>query len=142
MISTKEGRQHLSTLTAGGGGGGGGFHHPTTKMRHVPTGLPVLDHALRGGLRVGTITELVGRAGTGKTQLAMQLCVMAARYSQGCIYIDTEKKLSLPRLREIAEQRQREAVAITTTDNDTITNYHNNTFASASTLPENSIRGS
>ena len=54
---------------------------------------------------MGTITEIVGRAGAGKTQLAMQLCVMAARHCQGCIYIDTEKKMSLPRLQEIAEKR-------------------------------------
>lgn len=75
------------------------------RLRYLPTGLPSLDDALKGGLRVGTITELVGRAGAGKTQIAMQVCVMAARHGQGCIYIDTEKKLSLPRLQEIAEKR-------------------------------------
>jgi RecA/RadA recombinase len=35
----------------------------------------------------------------------MQLCVMAARYGQGSVYIDTEKKLSLVRLKEIASKR-------------------------------------
>jgi RecA/RadA recombinase len=74
-------------------------------MRYLPTGVFSLDAALRGGVRVGTITELVGKAGVGKTQLAMQLCVMAAQYGQGCVYIDTEKKLSLDRLREIASKR-------------------------------------
>jgi RAD51-like protein 1 len=75
------------------------------RMRYLPTGISSLDRHLRGGVRVGTITELVGKAGVGKTQLAMQLCVMAARYGQGCVYIDTEKKLSLDRMREIASKR-------------------------------------
>ena len=37
----------------------------------------------------------------------MQLCVIAASYGQGSIYIDTEKKLSLHRLEEIAWERAR-----------------------------------
>jgi len=83
------------------------------RMRYLPTGLASLDKTLRGGVRVGTITELVGRAGAGKTQLSMQLCVMAARYGQGCVYIDTENKLSLERLKEIAARR---ASAFNSTD--------------------------
>jgi RAD51-like protein 1 len=67
--------------------------------------MPSLDKCLRGGFRIGTISELVGRAGAGKSQLAMQMCVMAAKYGQGSVYIDTEKKLSLERLKEIADER-------------------------------------
>lgn len=77
----------------------------SNRMRYLPTGISALDKHLCGGVRVGTITELVGKAGVGKTQLAMQLCVMAARYGQGSVYIDTEKKLSIERLKEIAFQR-------------------------------------
>lgn len=66
------------------------------------TGLKSLDHCLKGGFRVGTVSELVGPAGVGKTQLAMQLCVMAAQHGFGTVYLDTEKKLSLARIREIA----------------------------------------
>ena len=73
--------------------------------RNLPTGMPSLDRCLRGGFRIGTISELVGRAGAGKSQLAMQMCVMAAKYGQGSVYIDTEKKLSLERLKEIADER-------------------------------------
>ena len=82
-------------------------HHRTcwNRLRYLPTGFKALDDCLRGGLRVGTISEIAGRAGVGKTQLAMQLCVMAARYHQGAVYMDTENKLSLTRLQEIAEQR-------------------------------------
>ncbi len=45
-------------------------------------------------------------AGVGKTQLAMQLCVVAARYGVGSIFIDTEKKLSLERMKDIAVNRE------------------------------------
>ena len=75
------------------------------QMRHLPTGMSSLDQCLRGGFRVGTISEIVGRAGTGKSQLLMQLCVVAARFNQGSIYIDTENKLSLSRLFQIADTR-------------------------------------
>jgi RecA/RadA recombinase len=77
------------------------------RMRQLPTSLPSLDRILRGGVRLATVTELVGRSGVGKTQLAFQLCITAAKYNQGAIYIDTEKKLSLERLREMSEHRRR-----------------------------------
>ena len=44
--------------------------------RHIPTGLPALDAALGGGIRMGIVTEIVGPAGAGKTQLC--LCLAAA----------------------------------------------------------------
>ncbi len=75
------------------------------RMRQLPTSLPSLDQILGGGVRLATVTELVGRSGVGKTQLAFQLCITAAKFNQGAIYIDTEKKLSLERLREMSEQR-------------------------------------
>mmetsp|Transcript_50408 Transcript_50408/g.151830 ORF Transcript_50408/g.151830 Transcript_50408/m.151830 type:complete len:313 (-) Transcript_50408:2535-3473(-) len=78
---------------------------PSDSIRtRLPTGMLLLDKCLRGGFRVG-ITELIGRAGVGKSQLAMQLCVIAAKYEMGSIYIDTEKKMSIRRLREVANAR-------------------------------------
>lgn len=71
-------------------------------MTHIPTGLPGLDEHLQGGLRIGGVTELVGPASVGKSQLAMQVAVHAAIRRQGSILMDTEQKLSLLRLREIA----------------------------------------
>jgi RAD51-like protein 1 len=73
----------------------------------IPSDVPLLDQCLRGGFRIGTVTEIVGRSGVGKTQLAMQLCVVAARLNFGSIFVDTEKKLSMERLNEIANQRHR-----------------------------------
>ena len=80
------------------------------RMRFIPSGMSSLDNSLRGGFRIGTITEIVGRAGVGKSQMAMQLCVMASCYGQGSVFIDTEKKLSLRRLKEIAHERRRRAL--------------------------------
>lgn len=93
------------------------------RIRYLPTGITSLDNSLRGGIRVGAVTELVGRAGTGKTQFAFQLCVLAAKYNQGALYIDTERKIVLERLAEMSRARvvhqqyekEEEAAATTTT---------------------------
>ena len=77
----------------------------------ISTGLPTLDGCLRGGIPIGSITEVVGRAGVGKTHLAQQLIVQAAMGGGGSIFIDAEKKLSLQRLRELALERRRREVA-------------------------------
>ena len=78
----------------------------------ISTGLSTIDNYLRGGFATGSITEVVGRAGVGKTHLAQQLCVLAATTMSdggggGAIFIDTENKLSLHRLKEIALNRSR-----------------------------------
>lgn len=73
----------------------------------IPSDVSLLDKCLRGGFRIGSVTEIVGRSGVGKTQLAMQLCVVAARLNFGSIFVDTEKKLSTKRLNEIANERDR-----------------------------------
>ncbi len=76
------------------------------RVRKIPTGLATLDACLLGGIPTGSITELVGRAGVGKTHLAQQLAVSAAYADGGTVYIDAEMKLSLTRLREIAFERR------------------------------------
>lgn len=78
---------------------------PPDLCKYLKTGLFDLDNILRGGIRVGTLSEVTGVAGVGKTQLALQLCVQASKYHQGTVYIDTERKLRLERLQEMAEAR-------------------------------------
>ena len=72
----------------------------------VPTGLRRLDAHLRGGLRPGTLAEVVGRAGVGKTQLALQaacrLAVAGGGEGARTVYVDAEGKSPLPRLQEMA----------------------------------------
>lgn len=94
----------------------------------ISTGLPTLDNCLRGGLPIGSITEVVGRAGVGKTHLAQQLIVQAAMGGGGSIFIDAEKKLSLQRLRELALERKRR---------DATTNQQNSSTDFAQQVLEN-----
>ncbi|XP_031636026.1 DNA repair protein RAD51 homolog 3 [Contarinia nasturtii] len=66
------------------------------------------DEAIGGGIRMKSITELVGQPGSGKTQFCLQLCVNVQipkdLFGQGgaAVYIDTNRGFSLDRLREIA----------------------------------------
>ena len=78
-------------------------------MRYVSTGMEALDVCLRGGMRVGSLTEVFGRAGVGKSQLGMQLCCDLALGVRkgGSVYVDSERKLSLRRMQEIARERAR-----------------------------------
>jgi len=80
-------------------------HMQSSTPGKIPTGLPTLDTYLQGGIPIGSICELVGRAGVGKTHLAQQITVLAAKSGGGAVFIDAEKKLSLLRLREIAFER-------------------------------------
>lgn len=75
----------------------------------LPTGIGALDKQLRGGVRFGSLTELVGSPGTGKTQLCMQLCLMATSSGFGCIYMDTENKISLERMVAMLKARSVDA---------------------------------
>ncbi|GAX09352.1 RAD51-like protein 1 [Fistulifera solaris] len=93
------------------------YNSPHTRV--LSTGLLPLDTSLVGGIRVGTLTELVGSAGSGKTQLAMQMIVQAAAKLQGAIFIDTERKLSLPRLQEIALEKYTAGAALLLHDDST-----------------------
>ena len=57
----------------------------------APTGLPGLDAATHGGLpRVGT-TLVSGRAGSGKTVLALQIAALAARKGRPSIVVSFEE---------------------------------------------------
>ena len=69
----------------------------------LPTGIVDLDAAMGGGIPTGSLTELVGDSGVGKTQLCLTLAARVAREpGAGVIYIDTEGKFSASRLVEIA----------------------------------------
>jgi len=67
----------------------------------IRTGLGKLDDALGGGLRSGTITDIFGANGTGKTQLTLQ--IVANLISQGgtIFYQDTTGNFRPERLLEI-----------------------------------------
>uniref|UniRef100_A0A8C4WWH6 DNA repair protein RAD51 homolog 2 n=1 Tax=Eptatretus burgeri TaxID=7764 RepID=A0A8C4WWH6_EPTBU len=83
----------------------------------LPTSLASLDNALCGGLACGSVTEVSGPPGCGKTQLCMMLSVLATLpkrmggLDSPVIYIDTEGAFSSLRLIEIAQRRYSEYFA-------------------------------
>lgn len=78
-------------------------------MSHLATGSPSLDELLEGGLEGGAITLLFGEAGTGKTNICLQVARNVALAGKKVIYIDTEG-VSLERLMQIAGERYEEAM--------------------------------
>lgn len=69
----------------------------------VATECAALDDLLDGGIETGCITLLFGEAGSGKTNLCLQLSRNVVRAGRKVAYIDTEG-VSLDRLRQICGQ--------------------------------------
>jgi len=55
----------------------------------IQTGIQKLDDLLGGGILHGIITDIFGASATGKTQLALQICVNALRNDAEVLYQDT-----------------------------------------------------
>ena len=70
-------------------------------MAHLSTGSQVLDDLLEGGLEGGAITLFFGEAGSGKTNICLQVASRVALTGKKVVYIDTEG-VSLERLKQIA----------------------------------------
>ena len=73
----------------------------------ISTGLAGLDKLLGGGMAPCTITDIFGTAGTGKTQLAMQICANAIH--EKIIYHDPGGAFSPKRMVEILRARELDA---------------------------------
>ena len=75
----------------------------------VPTGLTALDAHLGGGLPARAVTELVGPAGAGKTQLCLAVAAHAliagAAEGSRVLYVDTEGSFSASRLLQLLQAR-------------------------------------
>ena len=69
-------------------------------MEYVPTGCRALDELLGGGVETGCLTLLYGEAGSGKTNVCLQVARNVAREGRRVAYIDTEG-VSLERLRQM-----------------------------------------
>ncbi|XP_067949978.1 DNA repair protein RAD51 homolog 2-like [Watersipora subatra] len=86
------------------------FDLAQNSVSFLKTGLSGVDRALLGGLRPGTVSELAGPAGCGKTQLCCQLAAITvlspeATEKVGVLYVDTENSVSANRIVEIGKQR-------------------------------------
>lgn len=78
---------------------------PLKQPRHIITFCRALDTLLGGGLALGSVTEVCGKPGSGKTALCMQVAANAALPKQSvgglqsqCLYIDTEGSFCPSRL--------------------------------------------
>jgi DNA repair protein RadA len=69
------------------------------------SGSPGIDRLLGGGYRAGTLTEFFGSSNSGKSQLAMQAALLAAREGRRVLFIDTEGAFRPERLEEMAKAR-------------------------------------
>ncbi len=70
-------------------------------LDRLPSGCQSLDLLLGGGFESGIITQLYGEAGTGKSNIVMQLAVQAVARGLRVIFIDTEG-FSAERFKQIA----------------------------------------
>ncbi|XP_045502550.1 DNA repair protein XRCC3-like isoform X2 [Colias croceus] len=68
---------------------------------YVLSGCPNFDKILKGGFKKGTLTELYGESGSGKTQLAMQVAAQCGM--DGSVYICTEDIFPVKRFNKISE---------------------------------------
>ncbi|MGB6463747.1 MAG: recombinase RecA [Nitrosotalea sp.] len=70
----------------------------------ISTGLSRLDNLLGGGIAAGIITDIFGSGGSGKTQLAMQICTNAI--SEKIIYQDTSGSFRPERILQLMHAKQ------------------------------------
>ena len=73
----------------------------------LSSGCKPLDELLGGGFEKGIVTQIFGPAGTGKTNICIQLSVECVNQGQRVIFIDTEG-LSPSRFRQIAGENAKE----------------------------------
>lgn len=77
------------------------------KVTRYPIRCKPLDDLLGGGIETRTITQIYGEAGSGKTNLCLQLAVECVKGGKKVIFIDTEG-FSPERLSQIAGEKVRE----------------------------------
>jgi len=71
----------------------------------IPSGSEALDKLMGGGFETGCIVEAYGEFGSGKTQIAHLLCVMAQKIDPEAVavYIDTENTFRPERIEQLAK---------------------------------------
>jgi len=72
----------------------------------ISTGLYKLDEFLSGGIQSGVIVDIFGGAGTGKTQLLIQLSINSIKNGGHVLYFDTTGEFRPERVLEIQKQTE------------------------------------
>lgn len=81
------------------------------QTRYIKTGIFDLDKCLKGGFLLGTITDICGVPGSGKTQFCMSCIIDSISSHQqadepsSIIYFDAEQKFDPVRFTQIAVER-------------------------------------
>src|SRR5919206_888669 len=78
-------------------------------MAIIHTGSTSIDHLLGGGVHTGTVTDIYGQSGAGKSQLCFTLCANYAKHSRQddrILFIDTAGTFRPERISEIAGSRK------------------------------------
>ena len=70
-------------------------------QHNISTGIMELDTVLKGGLNPGCIYEIYGEAGSGKTNLCLEI-IKNLSQTYKCYYISTQKPVSLSRLSSLS----------------------------------------
>ena len=79
---------------------------PNGPPGRIASGIPRLDYILKGGLRKGSIYNLLGPPGSGKTVLGNQLCYHVARAGGGpCVYMSLLVESHTKMLEHMASMR-------------------------------------
>ncbi|MFQ6055410.1 MAG: DNA repair and recombination protein RadB [Methanosarcinales archaeon] len=60
------------------------------KIKKISSGCQKIDDILGGGFERGVVTQIYGEAGTGKTNMCMQLAIECIKNGNRVIFIDTE----------------------------------------------------
>lgn len=85
---------------------------------YISTGSKDLDELLGGGVETQAITEVFGEFGSGKSQLAFQLCVTVqlppeeGGLDSGAVFVDTENTFRPQRIIQMAEGSGRDPAEI------------------------------
>lgn len=88
------------------------YYIKRSEIIRITTGSKELDKLLGGGMETGSITEIFGEFGTGKTQICHTLavtCQLPVDYSGAegkCLYIDTENNFRPERLEAVCKRFQ------------------------------------
>ena len=71
----------------------------------ISSQIGLLDKIFSGGLKNGTITEISGLRGTGKTQLALQFAIQPLSNNKKILFVDTTVEFRPERFLQMIKSR-------------------------------------
>jgi len=71
----------------------------------ISTGISCMDELFEGGISSGTIVELFGSRGSGKTLICLQIAMRALNDGYEVAYVNTNKSLDLDKVKKFAKNK-------------------------------------